>query len=80
MTATEAARGFADMLDAVDTRGESFTIVRRGRPIAVIAPAPPSRRDALVRFLEAGPPDDQWADDLREIRASIPEYESPWPD
>lgn len=77
MTATPAARGFADMRGAVHPRGESLMIVCRGRPLAVIPPAPPSRHDAILRFLDAGPPDHQWAADLREIRAPRPEYESP---
>ena len=34
VTATDAARNFADLLDAVEHRGEHFTIVRRGKAIA----------------------------------------------
>ena len=39
ISATEASKRFADMLDAVEHRGETFTVVRRGRAIATIAPA-----------------------------------------
>ena len=38
ISATEAARNFADLLDAVEHRGETFTIVRRGKPIASLQP------------------------------------------
>ncbi|MEZ5270879.1 MAG: type II toxin-antitoxin system prevent-host-death family antitoxin [Ilumatobacteraceae bacterium] len=34
ITATEASRSFADLLDAVEHRGETFVIVRRGKVIA----------------------------------------------
>jgi len=30
LTATEAARNFSDVLDAVERDGESFVVVRRG--------------------------------------------------
>lgn len=39
ISATEASNRFADLLDAVEYRGETFTVVRRGRAIATIAPA-----------------------------------------
>ncbi|WP_420624943.1 type II toxin-antitoxin system Phd/YefM family antitoxin [Candidatus Poriferisodalis sp.] len=38
ISATEAARGLADVLDAVEHRGERFTVVRRGKAIARIEP------------------------------------------
>lgn len=38
VTATEAARTFADLLDAVEHRGERFTIVRRAKAIARLQP------------------------------------------
>lgn len=41
VSATEAARNFADILDAVEHRGEHFTVVRRGKPIAHLEPAGP---------------------------------------
>ena len=39
VTATEASRRFADLLDGVEHRGERYTIVRRGRVIAQLEPA-----------------------------------------
>ncbi|MBV8303271.1 MAG: type II toxin-antitoxin system Phd/YefM family antitoxin, partial [Acidimicrobiia bacterium] len=38
VTATEAARSFSDLLDAVEHRGERFTIVRRGKAVAQLQP------------------------------------------
>ena len=37
ISATEAARRFADLLDAVED-GEHFTIVRRGKAVAQLEP------------------------------------------
>lgn len=39
LTATEAARRFSEILDAVERRGESFVIVRKGRPAPRMGPA-----------------------------------------
>ena len=38
VSATDAARSFADLLDAIEHRGEHFTIVRRGKAIAHLEP------------------------------------------
>src|SRR5947209_15803452 len=53
ISATEASKRFADMLDAVEHRGETFTIVRRGRPIATVAPASHTTLAELREFLRA---------------------------
>ena len=39
ISATEASKRFSDLLDAVEYRGETFTVVRYCRIIATIAPA-----------------------------------------
>ena len=44
VTATEASRRFADLLDGVEHRGERYTIVRRGRVIAQLEPVMPVPR------------------------------------
>jgi len=68
VSATEASRNFADLLDAIEHEGAEFTIVRRGRPVAHLsAPSRPNGA-AVRRLLAGGPPDDQWADDLRALR------------
>ena len=67
VTATDASRNFSDLLDAIEHGGEEFTIVRRGRPIARLAAPPRSNGAAVRRLLAEGPPDDQWAEDVRSV-------------
>lgn len=40
ITATEAARNFADLLDAVERERREFVVVRRGRQVAKARPSP----------------------------------------
>jgi antitoxin (DNA-binding transcriptional repressor) of toxin-antitoxin stability system len=78
ISATEAARGFADLLDAVEHRGESFVIRRNGEIVARIEPAQGAGGASVKALLIAGPRDPSWADDLRELRASMPAEVSDW--
>ena len=71
ISATEASKRFADMLDAVEHRGETFTVVRRGRPIATIAPAHRTTLGELREFLTAHQPDPEWEHDLEDLRRFI---------
>jgi prevent-host-death family protein len=71
ISATEASKRFADLLDAVEHRGETFTVIRRGRPIATVAPTSRANLSALREFLHAHPPDDQWETDLAELRRFV---------
>lgn len=66
ISATEAARNFADLLDAVEHRGERFTIVRRGRPVAHLEPVRRGRGKDVKELLGASKPDDAWADTLAQ--------------
>jgi prevent-host-death family protein len=59
VTATEAVRKFSEILNSIRYRGESYTIVRAGKPIASISPIEPSSRK---RFLS----------ELREMVKDIP--------
>lgn len=43
ITATEAARGFADILNRVRYQGESYEVLRNGEAVARIVPAGPTR-------------------------------------
>ncbi len=47
ISATDVSKRFAALLDAVERRGESFTVVRCGRAIATVAP---TRRSTLGSF------------------------------
>ncbi len=79
LTATEAARRFAEILDAVEHRNETFTIVRRGRTIARLAPATRATGAEFKQLLREYPPDEAWADELAELRAGLQVQERSWP-
>jgi prevent-host-death family protein len=80
MTATEVARNFSDVLNRV-TDGEEIEITRNGAVVAVLARRRPQALSAerFRELLESAPPvDDDFARDLREIRASVGPPEDPW--
>lgn len=68
VTATDAARNFADLLDAVEHRGERFTIVRRGKAIAHLEPLTRGIGGDVKALLRHHRPDPDWASDLDEVR------------
>jgi len=81
LSATDAARRFADVLDSVETAGESFVVVRHGRPVATIGPATAGTGRALKAALRAHEPDSSWAGELRELREAVVGPPSdPWHD
>ena len=71
VTATNAARNFADLLDAIEHRGEHFTIVRRGKAIAQLEPIPDGRGRDVKALLRRHHPDRKWANDLDGVRALL---------
>ena len=78
ISATEAARGFADLLDAVEHRGESFVVRRNGRIVARIEPAAGADGRTVKELLASSPRDPLWRDDLRSLRASLPGEVTNW--
>jgi prevent-host-death family protein len=48
VSATEAVRKFSEILNSIRYRGESYTIVRGGKPIASISPVETSSRKKLL--------------------------------
>ena len=82
ISATDASKRFADMLDAVEHRGETFTVVRRGRAIATVAPARRTTLGALREFIDSHPADDGWERDLAELRGFVGSAPTsdPWTD
>lgn len=68
ISATEAARNFSELLDAIEHRGEHFTIVRHGRAIAELEPTGRSRGKDAKALLRRHRPDRDWARDLRNVR------------
>jgi antitoxin (DNA-binding transcriptional repressor) of toxin-antitoxin stability system len=81
MTATEAARSFSDVLNRV-AAGEEVEVTRSGAPVAVIGP-PKARLVSAERFREliasAPRPDEDFAGELRELRATVRPPDAPWP-
>ena len=71
ITATEAARSFADLLDAVEHRGERFTIVRRGKAIASLEPITEGHGADVKELLRRHRPDSDWSHDLAAVRSVV---------
>lgn len=82
ISATEASKQFADVLDAVEHRGESFTVVRRGRAVATIEPARTGTWADLRRILAEHPPDAAWAGEIADLRRFVGTVgaDDPWND
>ena len=83
ISATDASRGFSDLLNRV-ARGEEIEIVRSGATVAVISPAHVHlvTWPRLIEALEDLPPlDDDFARDVEAARAEIgPPPNIDWPD
>lgn len=80
MTATEAARRFAALLDDVERTGESVVVERRGRPVASIGPAAAASGRALKDVLATHRRDAAWAEELRELRGALSAEQRRWND
>jgi antitoxin (DNA-binding transcriptional repressor) of toxin-antitoxin stability system len=78
LTATDAARRFSGLLDAVERRGETFIVERRGRAVASISPAPAMSGRTLKDVLQSHTADHQWSDELRELRNVLAAEERHW--
>ena len=79
VTATEAARKFSNVLDAVEHSDESFLIRRGGRTVALIGPAPAAAGRAFKEVLRSHRRDRAWASELGELRELLRTEERPWP-
>lgn len=71
VSATDAARNFADLLDGIEHRGEHYTIVRRGKVVAQLEPVSRGRGVDAKALLRRHRPDARWADDLAGVRALL---------
>ncbi|MDH6112887.1 prevent-host-death family protein [Kitasatospora sp. MAP12-15] len=78
MTATEASRSFAAVLDSAE-HGETIVVTRGGRRIAVIGPAPSGNGAAINDVLERFGPDEDFADDVRSARRLLEDKVPQWP-
>jgi len=80
VSATEAVRKFSDILNSIRYRGESYTIVRGGKPVASISPIGTPGKKKLLRELKElaknmpplGEEADRFGQDLKEIRKHQP--------
>lgn len=68
ISATDAARNFSDMLDAVEHRRERFAIVRRGKVVALLDPVSTGKGQDVKVLLRAHKVDVDFAGDLASVR------------
>lgn len=78
ISATEAARNFSDVLDAVEHRRESFLVTRGGQPVARLVPTEAASGRAAKDLLLRHKTDAAWADDLTEVRALLMTEDRAW--
>lgn len=74
VSATDAARNFSDILDAVEHRGEHFTIVRRGKAVAQPDPVQSAQGAEVKALLRRHRRDPGFARDVlsaRELFATV---------
>jgi prevent-host-death family protein len=83
MTATQAARNFAGLLDAVE-HGEVVVITRDGVTVGRFVPERRSTADRLKDALRSHPVDAAFADDVEagqaDLRISFSDKVRTWPD
>jgi prevent-host-death family protein len=81
ISATDLARELSDVLSRVRYKGEKFTVIRNGIPIATISPVAPTKGITVKEFVELmrtlPMPDEDFAKDLEEIHKSQPLMEPP---
>jgi prevent-host-death family protein len=70
VTATQAARNFASILDQVE-HGETIVITRDGIPIGRLAPERRTSAERLKAALRDNPTDEGFADDLEAAHADL---------
>lgn len=82
VTATEAARHFAALVDEVRRTGRSVLVTQHGRPVCRIAPspAPESTAESFIEALVHGPRvDPAFLDTVETITRTQPRVpRSPW--
>jgi len=78
ITATEASRGFSDLLDAVE-RGETVMVTRGSRTIAQIGPASVrTGRDLRAALAAVARLDDDLEADIASATSLLTEEGDPW--
>jgi antitoxin (DNA-binding transcriptional repressor) of toxin-antitoxin stability system len=78
ISATDAARGFSAMLDAVEA-GERFTVLRGGRPVAEVGSPRVHTLGALRQALAPFSADPDWAATTESVLAAAnTPLQDPW--
>lgn len=80
ITATEAVRTFSDLLNTIRFKGSRYTIVRGGKPVAVLGPAVSSPdektlgelKDLLKKLPRLGEEAAAFEKDVQEARTTQP--------
>lgn len=78
LSATDAARRFSEILDAVEHRRETFLIARKGRTVAKLAPADRATGAVVKQILRENPRDAAWSGDLRDLRSHLTIEDRDW--
>ncbi len=82
ITATELARRLGDILGRIRYRGDAFIVERSGEPVARIGPIPArtagSLGEGVQAWVEAGPGDPDFADDLERVDRADRPPTNPW--
>lgn len=79
VTATEASRSFAAILDAAES-GERIVVTRGDRRVAEIGPTSAGNGAEFAALLDIGPPDDDFAADVLAARTAATLEGPAWPD
>jgi prevent-host-death family protein len=77
ISATDAGRRFADLLDAVEHHGEHFTIVRRGKAVAHLEPITSGRGADVKAMLRRHRLDVSVAREIEAVRRLVEVQERP---
>ena len=78
VTATEASRSFAALLDEVE-QGQIVIVTRGGRRIATIGPTTNGNGADVLALLQSSQVDEGFAADVRAARESVDSETPAWP-
>lgn len=81
ISARDASRGFAALLDHVESDGEEYTVIRDGKPVARIVPATARTIDDFLALRADRPDldDDFAADATAATYLLTTDPSDPWP-
>lgn len=80
VSATEAVRKFSEILNSIKYKGDHYTIIRGGKPVASISPVETETsgrtlgdlKELLKRLPSLGDESERFEKDLKEIRKRQP--------